>query len=128
MVASPIYRTGWNDARSAGGTRVGDGAGAARLLRLGRAGSDESAFRRNERYEMKGKDSSKFSAMSEFAQLRGPLRRIVEVLRHADDAFGTSRVLFECEHETRASSGAIFKARCLRCRWCGPDPSVPPAS
>ena len=77
---------------------------------------------------MKGKGSSKFSAMSAFAQRRGPLRLIVEVLRQADDAFGTSRVLFECGHEGRASSGAIFKARCRRCRRCGTDPSVPSAS
>lgn len=75
--------------------------------------------------EMRGKGSSKSPEMSEFAQRRGPLRRIVEVLRHADDAFGTGRVLFECGHEGRASSGAIFKARCRRCR---PDPSVPPSS
>lgn len=77
---------------------------------------------------MKGKGSSKSSEMSEFARRRGPLRRIVDVLRHADDAFGTSRVLFECGHEGRASSGAIFKARCRRCRRFGPDSSVPPSS
>lgn len=77
---------------------------------------------------MKGKGSSKSSEMSELAQRRGPLRRIVEVLRHADDAFGTSRVLLDCGHEGRASSGAIFKARCRRCRRFGPDPSLAPSS
>jgi hypothetical protein len=50
------------------------------------------------------------------AQRVGPLRRIVEVLRHADDVFGFSRVKFECGHEGSVSSGAIYKGRCRRCR------------
>ncbi|MEI2713934.1 MAG: hypothetical protein V9G04_11775 [Nocardioides sp.] len=54
--------------------------------------------------------------MSGLAQRLGPLRRIVEVLRHAGDAFGTSRVRFECGHEGSVSSGAIYKGRCRRCR------------
>lgn len=93
----------------------------------GPAWSADSAFRWNERCEMKGKGSSKFamSGMSDLAQRRGPLRRIVEVLRHAEDAFGTSRVRFECGHEGRASSSATYKARCRRCR---PDPAVAPYS
>lgn len=44
------------------------------------------------------------------------LRKIIEVLRPATDAFGTQRVKLECGHEASASSGAIYRARCLKCR------------
>lgn len=75
--------------------------------------------------EMKGKGSGKVGGLAGLAQRLGPLRRIVEVLRHADDAFGTSRVRFECGHEGSVSSGAIYKGRCRRCR---PAAALPPSS
>lgn len=46
----------------------------------------------------------------------GPLRRIVEFVRPARDAFDTARVVFECGHEGSVSSGAIYKGRCRSCR------------
>lgn len=81
--------------------------------------------------EMKGKGSSKSKSgaaassptMSGLAQRLGPLRRSIEVLRHADDAFGTSRVRFECAHKRSVSSGAIYKGRCRRCRQLAALPS-----
>ncbi len=45
-----------------------------------------------------------------------PLRKIVEVLRPAADAYDTQRVRLECGHEVSASSGAIYKARCTKCQ------------
>ena len=45
-----------------------------------------------------------------------PLRRIVEVLKAATDIYGSQRVKLECGHEASASGGAIYKARCTRCR------------
>jgi hypothetical protein len=50
-----------------------------------------------------------------------PLRKIIEVLRPATDAFGTQRVKLECGHEASASSGAIYRARCLKCRHTRTD-------
>ena len=53
--------------------------------------------------------------MSEMGRMRGPLRRIVEIVRPARDLFGSDRVLLECGHEGPASNGAIYKARCRKC-------------
>ena len=71
--------------------------------------------------EMKGKGCTKSEVssappVSGLAQRLGPLHRIVEVLRHADDAFGTSVVRFKCGHAAHTSSSAIYKARCRMCR------------
>jgi hypothetical protein len=44
-----------------------------------------------------------------------PLRKIVCVLRPATSTFGKQRVALECGHEASASSGAIYRARCLKC-------------
>lgn len=46
-------------------------------------------------------------------QRRGPLRKIVEVLRDGEGLFDRSRVRLECGHET--DSNAQYKARCVDC-------------
>jgi hypothetical protein len=46
---------------------------------------------------------------------KGPLRKIVRVVHHADSIYGKQRVELECGHEVSVSSGAIYKGRC---RWC----------
>ena len=108
-----------------GGTgRPGDAAGAGLRLNAAPRPAEPGSGRASvpperEVIEMKGKGSGNVP------QRLGPLRRIVEVLRHADDALGTSRVRLECGHEGRASSGAIYKARCRRCR---PAAALPPSS
>ena len=51
---------------------------------------------------------------------------IAEVLPHADDAFGTSRVRFEGGHEASVSSGAIYKGRCRRCQPAAAAPASTP--
>jgi hypothetical protein len=66
--------------------------------------------------------------LSCLAQRRGRLCRIVEVLPHADDAFGTSRVRFEGGHEASVSSGAIYKGRCRRCQPAAAAPASTPLS
>lgn len=53
---------------------------------------------------------------SKSSKATAPLREIVQVLRVAADAYDTQRVRLECGHEVSASSGAIYKARCTRCR------------
>lgn len=47
------------------------------------------------------------------AQRRGPLRKIVEVIRHGLSAFDRNLVRLECGHETH--SNANYKARCEQC-------------
>lgn len=47
--------------------------------------------------------------------IKGPLRKIVEVINHADSIYGKQRVKLECGHEVCVSAGAIYKGRC---RWC----------
>ncbi len=46
-------------------------------------------------------------------QRKGPLRRIVAVIRHGDNLFDRNRVRLECGHET-LSNGQV-KARCEKC-------------
>lgn len=46
-------------------------------------------------------------------QRKGPLRRIICVLRPADGLFSTAKVALECGHEV--SSNGQFRARCWRC-------------
>jgi hypothetical protein len=53
---------------------------------------------------------------SKNSKAAAPLRKIVEILRVASDAYDSQRVKLECGHEASASSGAIYKARCARCR------------
>lgn len=43
-----------------------------------------------------------------------PLKKIVSVLRGADNMFSQNRVLLECGHET--NSNGIYKARCKQCK------------
>lgn len=47
---------------------------------------------------------------------KGPLRRIVDVLERAPDLFSRQKVMLECGHVVRASSGASYRARCYKCR------------
>lgn len=47
---------------------------------------------------------------------KGPLRKIVEILRAADGLFDRDHVVFECGHEGHTTSGAVRG----RCRECGP--------
>lgn len=46
-------------------------------------------------------------------QRKGPLRKIVEVLRHSDNIFSRSFVRLECGHEV--SSNGQYAARCSKC-------------
>lgn len=46
-------------------------------------------------------------------QRKGPLRKIVETVRFADNTFGRNRVLLECGHEVL--SNGIYAARCSKC-------------
>jgi hypothetical protein len=46
-------------------------------------------------------------------QRKGPLRKIVQVIRFADGMFDTSRVELECGHEVY--SNGQFRARCDKC-------------
>lgn len=46
-------------------------------------------------------------------QRKGPLRRVVEVIRHATNLFDRDRVLLECGHETYSRGE---RARCSGCK------------
>jgi hypothetical protein len=72
------------------------------------------AFGRNE--SISGNESSRVAKKQGLKETIGPLRRIVEFVRPARDAFGNARVWFECGHEGSVSSGAIYKGRCRSCR------------
>ncbi len=48
--------------------------------------------------------------------LMAPLRRIVEEIIPASDAFGRRHVLLECGHRVACSGAAIYRARCRHCR------------
>ena len=52
--------------------------------------------------------------MCKMGTMKGPLRRIIEVVRPARDLFGSARVRLECGPEGPASNGAIYKARCRK--------------
>lgn len=46
-------------------------------------------------------------------QRQGPLRKITEILLHAETMFDRNRVRLECGHETL--SNGQYKARCTKC-------------
>jgi len=46
---------------------------------------------------------------------KGPLRKVVEVLRYAEGMFDHDSVIFECGHKGRRSNGAL-RGRCIECR------------
>ena len=45
-------------------------------------------------------------------QRKGPLRKVVEVLRHGEGMFDRDRVRLECGHETDTNAA---RARCSKC-------------
>jgi hypothetical protein len=47
---------------------------------------------------------------------KGPLRRIVSVIRHADSIYEKQTVELSCGHVARCSSRAIYRARCGKCK------------
>jgi hypothetical protein len=53
---------------------------------------------------------------------KGPLRKIVQVIRGGSGMFERDKVLFECGHEGPATIGAIRG----RCRQCKADDSCQP--
>lgn len=44
-----------------------------------------------------------------------PLRKIIQVVRHAENHMDNQLVQLECGHTVHASSGAIYRARCVKC-------------
>lgn len=51
--------------------------------------------------------------MPNVGRKRGPLRKIVEVLRHAESVYAKGKCLLECGHI--AYSRGIYQARCRKC-------------
>lgn len=54
-------------------------------------------------------------------QRRGPLKKVIDVLRPSDDTFDRDKVLLECGH-TLKSNGQ--RARCFKCLR-GDPPEIP---
>jgi hypothetical protein len=48
------------------------------------------------------------------SQRKGPLRKIVEIVRHGEGIFDRDSVILECGHKT--ISNAQYKARCEQCQ------------
>jgi hypothetical protein len=47
---------------------------------------------------------------------KGPLRKIVYVIRISESIFEKQKVHLECGHDVLCSGGAVHRARCWKCK------------